>query len=154
MLVSGINSNTNIRQANNQQTKSRQIKDNLEQLDRALQSGNLSGAQQAFAALQQLMPNLSLGNKIQNGQISISQNLFRKDFNAVGQALRSGNISEAKAAFKKLQQDSQLINKGNNHLNKVGGSQNSIPGANSSSSLINTSNVSAQSVINNINLTA
>lgn len=157
MLVSEINSNTNIQQANNQQTKSRQIRDDFQQLEQALKSGNLSGAQQAFAALQQLMPNLSLGNKIQNGQTSSNQNLFRTTFNAIGQALKSGNLSEAKAAFTKLQQDVQLINKGRhslNHYPNVAGSQNSIPGSNSSSRLINTGNINSQSVGNKINLKA
>jgi len=157
MLVSSINSNTNIHQANNEQTKSRQIGDNFQQLEQALQSGNLSGAQQAFAALQQLMPNLSAGNQTQNGQQGGSQGLFRTDFNAIGQALKSGDLSAAKAAFTKLQQDIQSVNKGHkvhHHHPNMGGSQNSIPSSNGSSSLTNTGNVNSKSVGNNINLTA
>jgi len=157
MLVSGINSNTNINPADNEQPKFRQIRDNFQLLEQALQSGNLSGAQQAFAALQQLMPDLSVGNKIQNGQISRSQGAFRTDFNAIGQALKSGNISEAKAAFAKFQQDVPLINKGRHSLNRysnVAGSKNSIPNSSGSLSLINTHNINYQSVGSKINITA
>ncbi|HYA14298.1 MAG TPA: hypothetical protein VEF33_08160 [Syntrophales bacterium] len=157
MIVSGINSNTNVYQANTQHTKFRQIKDNFQQLDQALQAGNLNGAQQAFAALQQLMPDLSLDNKIQNGQTSIGHGLFKTDFNAIGLALKSGDLTGAKAAFAKLQQDIQSVHKGrhshNNHPN-VGGSQNSIPVSNGSSSLTNISSGNSRSTGNNINLTA
>ncbi|HVO68257.1 MAG TPA: hypothetical protein VMT12_17405 [Syntrophales bacterium] len=155
MLVSGINSNININQANNQQTKFQQIRDNFQQLEQALQSGNLSGAQQTFAVLQQLMPDLFLDNNIQNGQTSSGHGLFRTDFNAIGQALKSGNLSDAKAAFTKLQQDVSLINKGHhNRYPNVAGSQNSIPRSKGSPSLTNISSGNIQSVGNKINLTA
>ena len=152
MLVSGINSDTNIYQASNDQTKSRLIRDNFQQLEQALQSGSLNSAQQAFAALQQLMPDLSAGNKTKNDQVSSSQSVFRTNFNAIGQALKSGNLSAAKAAFTKIQQDVQLINTRhhtNNHYSNAIGSKNTTPTSN------NTSNVGTiSSVGNKINLTA
>jgi ribosomal protein S20 len=112
MLVSGISSDTNLYRTANPQMRSRQIRDNFQQLTQAFQSGNLSGAQQAFATLQQLIPNLSADNQTQNSQISSSQSLFRTDLKAIGQALKSGDLSAAKAAFTKLQQDIQSVNKG------------------------------------------
>ena len=130
MLVSSINSNTNIHQANNEQTKFGKLRDNFQQLEQALQSGNLSGAQQAFAALQQLMPNLSASNQTHNSQISSSQSLFKTDLNGLGQALESGNLSAAKATFSKLQQEIASGNnghKGRHHLHNADCSQNSMP---------------------------
>ena len=125
MPVSGILFNTNLYQTNSPQTKVGKLRDNFQRLEQALQSGNLSGAQQALAALQQLMSNLSAGS-----QISSSQSLFRTDLNAIGQALKSGDLSAAKAAFTKLQQDIQSANKGHKghqNLHNVDGSKNSMP---------------------------
>jgi len=157
MPVPGILFNTNLYQTNSPQTKVGKLRDNFQQLEQALQSGNMSGAQQAFATLQQLMPNLSAGSQTQNSQKSNSQSLFRTDLNAIGQALKSGDLSAAKAALTKLQQDIQSVNKGHkghHNLHNVDGSKNSMPSSKGNSSLTNTSNVNSQSVGNNINLRA
>ena len=157
MPVSRILFNTNLYQTSSPQTRVGKLQDNFQQLEQALQSGNLSGAQQAFAALQQLMPNLSASNQTQNGQINSSQSLFRTGLNAIGQALKSGDLSAAKAAFTKLQQDIQSFNKGHkghHHLHNVDGSKNFMPSSKGNSSLTNTSNINSKSVGSNINLTA
>jgi len=135
MLVSGISSNTNLYRTTNPQMKSRQIRDNFQQLAQALQAGNLNGALQAFAALQQLMPDLSAGNQIQTGQQDGSQGLFRTDFNALGQALKSGDLPGAKAAFAKLQQDMQSVQGHHyyHHHNAFADAQGTSPATSSSS---------------------
>ncbi len=69
----------------------------FQQLAQALASGNLSAAQQAYAAIQQNAPQ---GAAAQNGQGSTLQN----DFAALGQALQSGNLAAAQQAFAQLQQ--------------------------------------------------
>ena len=91
-----------------------QVRQGFKNLASALQSGDLGGAQQAFTALQQLLPNSSAGNQTQNGQQGSGQNTFATDFQALGQAIKSGNLSDVKAAFSKLQQDMQSV-QGHHH---------------------------------------
>ena len=74
-----------------------QRKSAFEQLGQALQSGDLSAAQQAFSTLQQNVPQ---GASAQNSQGNASQSQFA----ALGQALQSGNLSAAQQAFSKIQQ--------------------------------------------------
>jgi ribosomal protein S20 len=81
-------------------TVSQQLKKELKQLTDALQTGNLTGAQQAYSALQQLDP-----NKSQDSSGGNSTNPIRNDLKAVGQALQSGDLSGAQSAFSQLQTD-------------------------------------------------
>jgi hypothetical protein len=130
----------------------------FQQLASALQSGNLSSAQQAYNSLSQLMQNAP------NGQ---SNSAFAKAFNALGQALQSGNLSSAQQAFLSLQQDmlQGLAGHGHHHHDGGGGMEST---ANNSSSNVsdslftslsstgnnssaNTSNSSTDSETNNLN---
>jgi len=104
------------------QNKSAQVQ-GFQDLDNALQSGNLTAAQNAFAALQQLLPNSPTGNQTQNGQQGSNQNPFATDLDAVGQALQSGKLSGAQKAFAKLKQDMQLI-QGRHHYHHYNGAAN------------------------------
>jgi len=72
------------------QSQLQQIKADFNQLKQSLQSGDLSGAQQAFADLQKLAPQGASGP-------------FQNQINALGQALQSGNLSAAQQAFSALQ---------------------------------------------------
>jgi soluble cytochrome b562 len=101
----------------NSQNNFSQVRQGFKNLASALQSGDLSGAQQAFAALQQLLPNSSAGNQTQNGQPGSGQNTFGTDFQALGQALKSGNLTDAQAAFSKLQQNMQSV-QGHHHQHR------------------------------------
>jgi hypothetical protein len=71
----------------------------IQALGSAVQSGDLSTAQQAYSQL------VSLG---QSGPFSNSEPFYRsdraQDFEAIGQALSSGDLASAQAAFAKLQQ--------------------------------------------------
>jgi hypothetical protein len=81
--------------------RAQQIMQDFKQLASALQSGDLAGSQQAYSALQQLLP-----NQAQNGQQSTSgSNPIGSDFKALGQALQSGDLNSAQSAFSQLQTD-------------------------------------------------
>ncbi len=131
MSVSGV-SNTNLYQTNSAKTNFQQIRDYFQQLGQALQSGDLNAAQQAFAALQQLMPNLSAGSQTQTGQQGNSQSQLAGDFSALGQALQSGDLTKAQDALTKLQQDMQTAHKRHHH-HKLDASQDSTSSSNNSS---------------------
>jgi hypothetical protein len=133
MSVSGV-SNTNFYQTNSAQTNFQQIRDAFQQLGQALQSGDLNAAQQAFAALQQLMPNLSAGSQTQTGQQGSGQSQFAADLSALSQALQSGDLTKAQDAFAKLQQDMQSAHKRHHHHHhNSGASQDSASSSNNSS---------------------
>ena len=83
--VSGISSDPNLYQIYNSQANSQQQQDPLQLLGQALQSGNLTAAQQAYNALIQ---NPVTSGQTQNGQLT-------QDLNAVGQVLKSGDLSAA-----------------------------------------------------------
>ena len=67
------------------------------ELANALQSGDLTQAQQAYSALQQT------GGPPSNGTSGNSP--VAADFTALGKALASGNLSQAQDAFSQLQND-------------------------------------------------
>jgi outer membrane protein assembly factor BamD (BamD/ComL family) len=123
------------------QTNFQQIQKLIEQLGQALQSGDLSGAQNAFSSLQQLLPSSTV-NQAQTTQ-QTNQSTFTTDLNALGQALQSGDLSKAQDAFAKLQQDMQAAQKGHRHHHKAGNSQNSVSSSNSSSSSNQTNGMQA-----------
>ncbi|MGH9487757.1 MAG: hypothetical protein ACRD04_09260 [Terriglobales bacterium] len=69
-------------------------------LGQALQSGNLSDAQQSFTTLVNDLQPPQTSEQQQNSQIL-------QAFSALGQALQSGSMSDAQQAFSSLQQDLQ-----------------------------------------------
>jgi hypothetical protein len=69
----------------------------LQQLGRALENGNLAGAQSAFNKIVQLGQN---GPKANGDPFLISQR--EQDFNAIGQALQAGDLVGAQQAFATL----------------------------------------------------
>jgi len=69
----------------------------LQQLGRALQSGDLAGAQQEFAAIQNLGQNGPFAN---GNAFKVSQR--EQDFAAIGQALQAGDLAGAQQAFAQL----------------------------------------------------
>lgn len=90
-------------------TLAQQIQQDFKQLAGSLQSGDIAGAQKAYAALQKLLPSQS-----QNGTSSAqsssqpsssSTNPIVNDFNALGKALQSGDLTAAQSAFSTLKSD-------------------------------------------------
>ncbi len=80
---------------------------NFQALAAALQSGNLSAAQSAFA---QMMQNSPIGQGTQSSTASPNQTLTT-DFSNLAKALQSGNVSDAQKAFATLQQDMSSVAK-------------------------------------------
>jgi hypothetical protein len=78
-------------------TQTQQAWQNLQQ---SLASGNLSAAQTAFSAYQQLTQNLT---SISGGSSTSSQ--LSTDMTALGTALSSGDLSTAQSAFATVQND-------------------------------------------------
>jgi hypothetical protein len=98
----------------------------FDQLQQSLSSGNLSGAQQAFASLQQNLPTPASGQNgnqtgSQTGNPNSPSSQIQQDFAAVGQALQSGDLSGAQQAFQKFQQDVQSAHHGRHHHRHAGG---------------------------------
>ena len=113
------------------------IRQNFQQLSQALQSGDLSGAQQAYATLLQNLPNQGA-----NGS-SNSNNPFQQAIASIGSALQSGDVSSAQQALQQLQ--GQM--KGAHHHHHHGGGQQSVQASNSStatdSSLVSSTDTSS-----------
>ena len=87
--------------AQSNQSQFQQIQTDFQQLGQDLQAGNLTGAQQDFATLQQALP---------SGQSQSQQNTaspIAQAFTALSQALQSGNLQDAQTAFTTLQGDIQ-----------------------------------------------
>jgi DNA-binding FadR family transcriptional regulator len=88
-----------------------QVQQDYTQLANALQSGNLTNAQAAFTALQQVLQTQTGTNTASSTTSTTnstsSQDPILNDFNALGQALSSGNLSQAQSAFAQLQSDVQ-----------------------------------------------
>ena len=107
MSVSAVSSNSSLSQTDSSSVLN-QLKQDFKQLANALQSGNLTGAQKAFKALQQLVQGSQSGSQSSGGQpATTGNNPLQNDFAALGQALSSGNLSAAQSAFSQLQTDMQ-----------------------------------------------
>lgn len=84
-------------QVNPQATPAQQIQSQLQHIQQALGNGNLAGAQQSYAALQQATaaPQAQIGNSVAGNSA----------FATLGQALQSGNIGGARDALAGLLQN-------------------------------------------------
>lgn len=101
MSISALSSSL-ITDLSQQQNPFKEIRQDFKQLASALQSGDLSGAQSAYANIQQV---LQANQGTATG--SSGSNTLQNDFAAVGQALQSGDLSQAQSAFSQLQSDFQ-----------------------------------------------
>lgn len=93
MSTAGISSSSLVQGAQYFQDR----KSDLQQLGQALQSGDLSGAQQDFSTIQNLAQNGPFGGN------AFAVNQRQQDYTAIGQALQSGDIAGAQQAFAQLQ---------------------------------------------------
>src|ERR1700722_582015 len=94
MSTAGISSSSLVQGAQYFQDR----KSDLQQLGQALQAGNLAGAQQDFAPIQDLGQN----GPFANGN-AFAVTARQEDFNAIGQALQSGDLAGAQTALTQLQ---------------------------------------------------
>jgi outer membrane protein assembly factor BamD (BamD/ComL family) len=95
MSIAGIASSIFSQLGGVQNNKQNQTQTEFQQLAQDLQAGNLTQAQNAFAALQQNAP---------VGQVSTS-NPLSQAFSALGTDLKAGNLSAAQQDFANIQQD-------------------------------------------------
>ena len=131
MSVNSISGISNLNPIDWQNTFA-QRKQAFDALEKALQSGDLAGAQKAYASLQQMQPS---GTQNQAGQQG-NPNSLKSDFDALGQALQSGDVKSAQDAFSKLQQDIQKTPHGHHHHHQHTGKADS----NSNNSILETLN--------------
>lgn len=97
-----------------------QLRKDFIDLEQTLNSGDLSGAQKAYAAVQQDMQNL--GHQPEgSGQLST-------DLTALGNAFQSGDLSGARKAYATLKQDMQkaptAVGTPHRHHQNTGSAQN------------------------------
>lgn len=121
MSVSSISSGTSLNPTDWRSTV-KQGKQDFKQLLGALQSGDVSGAQQAYSAMQQLLPGLqtALQTGADTGNIASAANTLGTDFSALGAALGSGSLTDAQGAVTKLQQDVQAYRQGHYQFGNTG----------------------------------
>ena len=106
MSITGVSQSSTQPPSN---TTFQQRNDAFNSLDQALSSGDLSGAQSAFATLQSLGPKDGKGPPPGDGD-----NPMAKDMAAVSSALQSGDLSGAQTAFAKLKSD-MAAHRGHHH---------------------------------------
>jgi len=80
------------------QSQMAQMKNQFDQLSKALDSGDLAAAKKAYSAIQQNAPQ----NAPQGNQGPMAQ--MKSKFDELGQALDSGDLSAAKKAYSAIQQ--------------------------------------------------
>ncbi len=110
MAVSGVSSAVNP-YLSTLQTDLNQRKANFQALGSALQSGDLTAAQKAFAEFIQSLQKGSQG-QAPGGQ---SSDPFSADLQTLGNALQSGDLASAQKAFAALQQDLQKVHGRHHH---------------------------------------
>ena len=90
-----------------------QVQQDYAQLASALQSGDLSKAQSAFASLKQELQSQGASTTQASTQSSTNSSSgsdsIANDFNTIGEALSSGNLSQAQNAFSQLQADIRSV---------------------------------------------
>lgn len=109
MSIEAISSNNGAYAAAGlQPSQFKQIKQDFNDLATALQSGDLSGAQQAFTALQKDSPQLAQG-------LNNATDPLGKALGNLASALKSGDLAGAQKAFAALQQIAQGVRHGHHH---------------------------------------
>jgi hypothetical protein len=107
MSVSAISSSNALNQANMLQNASQQPGTQFQQLTQALQTGNLSNAQQLFSTLN--------SSAASSGLLSTQ---MKQDLSKLGSALQSGNLTGAQQAYSSVQQNLDSSNHMAAHHNR------------------------------------
>lgn len=90
----------------------RQRQNDFQALAKALESGDLEAAKEAFASLQANAP------KGPPPGAGSGKDKIKADFETLAKALESGNIEDAKAAFETLQKDMKAARAAHGHHNR------------------------------------
>lgn len=125
----------NTQSSQNNPSKFQQIKTEFQQLGQDLQSGNLQGAQQDYANLQQDLQQITsqptgghhhrfhAEESPSASSVSRQTNPIAQAFGTLAQDLQAGNLSAAQSAFATIQNDLQQIG------GFLPGGSNGAPGA-------------------------
>jgi len=118
-----INSLNNYYSSSYAQNNASAAQTDFQNLGQALQSGNISAAQTAFAALQETYQGQSpaSSSSSSSSQSPSTSNPITTDLNALASALSSGNLSTAQSAYTQLQKDMQTQGSGHHHHHHGGG---------------------------------
>ena len=143
MAVSGVSSAASI--PTNAQADPRLL---FMQLSKAISSGDVNGAQQAYAQLTQ-----ALGNNGGTGSTNNSNDPFSQALAAIGQSLQSGDIGGAQQALANLQQQMQGARGHHHHGGHHGGGQANAA-SNTASSATTTPTVASGTSGNAVDVTA
>ena len=125
----------------------------LQSLSSALQSGNLTAAQNAFASFEQ---SFSGSNSQQTSSQSGQSNPVTNDIQSLSSALNTGNLTSAQQAFVQLQKDMQAQQSSGHHHHHGGGGGQGQAIQSLISSLSSSSSTSSNSTTtgNTLNVTA
>jgi hypothetical protein len=93
-------------------TPAQQVQQDYAQLASALQNGNLTGAQSAFSALEQALQTQTGSSTAGASSSTNSNDPIANALSELGQALSSGNLSQAQSWFSQLQDDIQAAQSG------------------------------------------
>jgi hypothetical protein len=149
--INSISSSTSLYPADTQISRKQRTQD-FKALQTALQSGNLSAAQEAFASFQQSQPNNSSGITANGAASTSGQNSQASNaFQSLQSALTAGNLSGAQQAFATLQRNlegaaASKSGRRHNHgssMNAVTQTDNSTSGNTTAESLISALDVQA-----------
>jgi hypothetical protein len=147
MSVSAIFPSSALSQVNNAPNTNQQQRTEFQQLTQALQSGNLSSAQQAFSALST--------SATSSGRLGVQ---LTQDLSKLGSALQSGNLSNARQAYSSVQQNLQSSNPlaAHHHRAHHGGdrSQSLTSGLPDSTNSSGSTTASPSDIFQPVNLTA
>ena len=128
--------------AQNNASPFQMINQDLTAIGNALQSGNISSAQQAVASIQNLISNPAPGSPGTGISQSGTTNPLSADLSALSSALQSRNMQSAQAAYTKLVQDIQSGRHGHHRHHHAAGNQNGSAGQSPNNSIPTTSNAS------------
>ncbi len=103
MSISGVSSGPTVPQSY-ASNPFQQVRKDFAALKSSLNSNDLTGAQNAFATLQQDMQSIA---QSQGTQQTGASSPFNTDLSAIGSALQNGDLTGAQSAFQKLQSDMQ-----------------------------------------------
>ena len=145
MNISALLPSNTVNQGNPLQNANQPRNTEFQQLTQALQSGNLTTAQQAFSAL----TNNTTGSGLQSVQLT-------QDLNALGSALQTGNLTGARNAYSSVQQSLQNSSPiaAHHHHSHGGGGSHSLTSGFPDSSSSEGSAADQTDVFQPVNLTA
>lgn len=110
MSVEAIGPNSSTAPTSAMQAEFKKMRTDFKALSTAMKSGDLAGAQKAYAALQLDQSNMPNQTNTPLGQ----------DISNLGSALSAGDMTGAQKAFATLQQDAQKLHQGHhNHHGKA-----------------------------------